>query len=193
MNVLSVRFCRQILFVVLALGLVFNLTGANGSNMNARSGPLDGPNPPPGSESLSMPLLGHDGHGRGGYCVSTEGSSLIVNVPGHILDPLVRAEENRKNTGFQFSLDPGVIVREYRDSVQNAFKVAANFSGNPALIAASKVPLVFPALGDVQPDASSSTSECMHSSCYGKGQGCQVSGCFPGCADCIYIRVKTIK
>ena len=53
MNVPSIRFCRQVLFVLLAIGLTFNLTSAMKRDMapNAdKSGPMDGPLPPPGSQ-----------------------------------------------------------------------------------------------------------------------------------------------
>ena len=156
------------------------------------------PEPFPDTTKATMPTVGLDGSGAG-YCVTIEGTDLRVNVPMHVLDPVKRDQLNRKNAnaiGFEpLSTDPGIIVQEYRISVQNAFKLLAHMSGDERLKAASEKPLRFVDLGDAPTVEGAGDTTCMRSTCYGKapGSGCRPKGCSGGCADCVSIRVPSMQ
>lgn len=182
--------------VALVMGLMAGLALAAGP-------PGYHPVPFPRSDQATMPLKGHNGDGTGGYCVSLLGREHLgtIEVPGHILDPLVRHrlnQQNKNTVGWtELSTDPGVIVMEYQASVQNAFKLLALQSGEPGLIEASFYPLSFTAFEGIQIEAAKGPSPpkttCLKSSCYGMPSGCRVTGCSPGCADCVGIRVPSLE
>jgi hypothetical protein len=160
------------------------------------------PVPFPKSDQATMPLKGHNGDGTGGYCVSIIGREDLgtIDVVGHVLDPIVRHRLNQQNARtigwVQLSTDPGIITQEYLASAQNAFKLLALQSGDPALIDAADVPLTISELQTPQLEGARQkppTTTCMKSSCYGQAPGCRVTGCSGGCADCVGIRVPSIQ
>jgi hypothetical protein len=155
------------------------------------------PVPFPDATQRTMPTAREDGT----YCVRLLDYPELaaVDVPHHYLDPLKRDELNRKyragGVELGLSTDPGVIVAEYRASVQNAFQLLALQSGDARLIEASHIPLRFVDLGDPEPSPDTArkkpvpTSTCMKSSCFGKPPSCIPTGCSGGCADCIGIKI----
>jgi len=156
----------------------------------------------PPAERRTMPTLGHDGTGEG-YCVNVEASPFVIDVERHALTVEARKRQNAQmeadersrglapGTKPRLSLDAGDIFKDYADSVRNAYRHSAQLSGKAELIEAAEGSLEFVDLGITVEGTTKQKSKitCMKSSCYGKPPGCVVSGCVPGCADCLTVVV----
>ena len=156
----------------------------------------------PPAERRTMPTLGHNGAGEG-WCVNVEGSPFIIDVDRHALTVEARQRQNSQmeadersrglapGTKPRLSLDAGDIFKDYAENTRNAYRHAAQLSGNAELMEAAEGSLEFVDLGIAVEGTSPKKSQikCMKSSCYGKPPGCIVSGCVPGCADCLTVVV----
>jgi len=126
-----------------------------------------------------LPLAGKGGVPGVGYCVSVQGSGVLVDVPYHAIGSAAR-----KAQGLQ-----PLEIAEFVASVTNAARLSANQSGDAVLIAAMNGKLAFPELGiPVTADATGECT-CATSSCYGKPPTCVPTGCGGGCADCYVCKV----
>ena len=110
----------------------------------------------PPADHPGLPILGQHGPGIG-YCVTLEGSGVVVNVPFHAVSAAARQKQGL----------PPLELLEFTASVQNAVILAANQSGKADLAKAAHGKYAFPDLGIPATEGTSMECWCSKSTCYG--------------------------